>query len=78
MVSGRSKPRVVKYVFSGACTILSVRNSGASQQKRTLKIAMGEKPCAIFALEVCLADHRSPKYHDYRRAYKLQVPIILL
>ena len=71
MVSWISKPRVGRYVFFGACPILSVSNSGSTQQKRTLKIAMGKKsPVRFFALGLCFADHRSRKYRNIRHAYK--------
>ena len=71
MVSWRSKPRVGRYVFSGACPILSVSNSGSTQQKRTLKIAMGKKsPVRFCALGLCFADHRSRKYRNFRHAYQ--------
>ena len=71
MVSWRSKPRVGRYVLSGACPILSVRNSGPTPQKRTLKIAMGKKsPVRFFAFGLCVADHRSRKNRYFRHAYK--------
>ena len=54
MVSWRSKPRVGRYVFPGACPILSVRNSGSTQQKRTLKIAMGKKAQRDFSHLGCV------------------------
>ena len=54
MVSWRSKPRVGMYVFSGACPILSVRNSGSTQQKKKKKSRWGKKALCDFSHWGCV------------------------